>query len=53
MRRLDCDEDSVDVFRDCVVENDLGVFECSQDHSDDAGVHCEGNHKLYVLCIQC
>ena len=36
---LTCDN-AVDLFRGCVVENDLGLSEC--DHSNDVGVHCEG-----------
>ena len=48
VRTLNCDkEHSVDVFGDCVVENDLGLSSCS--HSDDIGVHCEGASKLPII----
>ena len=34
---------------DCVTESDIGVHDC--DHSEDAGVRCDGTYFWYFLCI--
>ena len=39
VKTLTCDN-TVDLFRGCVVENDLGLSKCH--HSEEVGVHCEG-----------
>ena len=51
MRNLDCTADSENVFRDCMIEHDLGLADCT--HEEDAGVHCEGVVLCYFinLCI--
>ena len=52
VRNLDCTEDSENVFRDCIVEHDLGLADCT--HEQDAGVHCEGVALCTIfihLCI--
>lgn len=49
VRTLNCEEQSMDVFEDCVVENDLGLSDCS--HNDDVGVHCEGASSIFALHV--
>ena len=52
VRNLDCTEDSENVFRDCMIEHDLGLADCT--HEQDAGVHCEGVAlcNIYIhLCM--
>ena len=44
---LVCEVGSVDVFPDCIREP--GLSQC--DHSNDAGVHCEGMCIYIYICI--